>query len=342
MRIADPYFQSICYRQRLAIQSVVNRGRNMRQLLRASVRFVVIVAGLGIGFGIHAAPPLIWNPSDVYRETYPADGAELGRGWYQNEVTAAPGGCIKGVEIPLLSSDLAYSFSEVTSREQVFKALHVNASASYGAAKATASFADNYNFDRSSVAVLATVDVRKFGSYWGPPKGGRLEFDLNALAALKAASSKGEVARAQALYAFFARCGDSYVSAIEYGASYASQFTIAATSTVRATLIGAGASGGFGRFKASISISKDAGSVLVGDNVRVKTSQTGGTYDVPGTSQAAYARISDFAKTVTKDNVVPLTIVLRPYESHPDFPAEYQGMRTSPQTVSHLLGACRT
>lgn len=279
-----------------------------------------------------------WDDSAIYREAYPVDGVELGRGWFQNLSTAAARRCISGVKQDLKSSDVSFNFSEVTSREQVYKALRVNAAAKYGAFSASANFADQFSADRNRLNVMASVDVRKFGVYWAPPADGRLEIDKKALDELRKYENGTQIEKMNALRRFFDECGDSYVSAIENGANYTSRFTIVSSAESREKLFGAAASGGFGRFKASMSMSNTTASVLTDNSTQIATVQSGGPLDLPLTAPAAYARIAAFPISITDTNAVPFTIVLRPYESNPGFPDKFQNLRTPPATIGYLAG----
>lgn len=279
----------------------------------------------------------------VYREAYPADGVELGRGWFQNMGSAGPGKCMVGAGAPLNVADVSYTFEEVLSREQVFKALRVNAAAKYGAFSASANFANTSETDRSQLSVLAVVNVRKGGSYFGPDGTGKpMGLEEARLKELTTAAdlSKGDRAPLEAaLRKFFNDCGDSYVAAIENGAQYSTKFTVATSKDTRNTLYGAAASGGWGRFKASMSFSSQASSLLTASETRISSFQVGGDLSLPLTAKDAYDRIENFAAKVPagKDGI-PTNIVLRPYESHPKFPAVYIGIRTPAARLENLGG----
>lgn len=275
-----------------------------------------------------------------FRETYPADGIELGRGWFQHRGIAAASSCVKGEPKPLGLSDVTYSFEEQTSREQAFKSLNVGAAARYGAFSATASFAQSSTADRSRLNVLAVVRARKGGDYLGPGKDGRVTMDADRLAPLKKVAERkdNENERIEALRAFFLACGDAYVSAIEKGGLYVSRFERAAESSVRETLYGATAKGGFGRFKLALSMSKTTRDTLARDETRIATMQQGGDLALPVSAADAYDRISQFATRVTAENSAPQALVLRAYESHPDFPKGYETLRTPGERINQIAG----
>lgn len=307
--------------------------------MRCHRLYYLLIAFAGFVSSIDAFAQSGRPPAESYkpfREAFPDDGVELGRGWFQHKARAAPSRCILGEEKSWMISDINYSFDEVLSREKAMKALNISASARYGAFSANANFAQSTETDRSNVTVLAVVNARHKGSYLAPAMTQSVRIDKSALDILEKAAKKSEADQIAALTQFVKLCGDSYVSAIEYGATYAARFTKAQSQEVRSKLFAASAGGGFGKFKASLSMNTSTRTVLSDANTQMKTTQRGGDLELPISSDQAYDRISQFATRVNEKNAVPQTALMRPYESLPDFPEAFVGIRTPGQRIAQL------
>jgi len=293
---------------------------------------------LGHAQQVSSPPGLSREAYEPWRENYPEDGVEIGRGWFQHKGRAAPGRCLIGEGRKLVIADVNYTFDEIMSREKAAKALNVSLSAKYGAFSGRASFAQSTDLDRSMLTVMAVVTARRGGEYFSTPNRSGVKFEPSSLATLINSKDKNEADKITALSAFARDCGDSYISAIENGATYAVRFTRALDEQTKATVLGASAAGGFGKFKASVSMTKSSSELLSNSNTKIASTQKGGELELPLSAAEGYNRIGTFASKLTDTNTVPQFLVLRAYESHPDFPAAFVGLRTPGQRIAQIAG----
>ncbi|RVU46015.1 hypothetical protein [Rubrivivax rivuli] len=280
-----------------------------------------------------------YNPYASFSENFPPEGVELGRGWYRTMGVPTASRCVIGskVEGKLEHSSLNYKFTEVFSRDQIYKALRINAAARYGVARASAGFAESFEADRSSRTVLAQVSFKKFGTYLMPSDNNRIEIRPDWAKTLSEAARSGDLRkRRKALAEFFSACGDSFVVAIERGAESHLQFTLALSDEERKKQISANASGGVGRFKASLSVGRDLVEKLSKNESAIHLSQVGGPPKLPVKDSEAIAGLQGFAAGVNAENAAPVGVILMPFESLPDFPEELIALRTSPPLITYM------
>lgn len=256
--------------------------------------------------------------------SFPAGAVLPGQGWNTVSGQGLIASCIKAeIKEEPGDSTLKTKFWEILDREDLVTALNVSAEGSYGSFSGNAKFAREIKLEKENRKILTVleaihylmkvvpVDYEERMSKGHTP---RIELSDSALEWLNEPNGDQK---------FIENCGNSYVSAVLYGASLEGLATYRMKMEEIKTAISASGSGSIGVGKGSASVSASTGSKLYTQDTRVEAIQHGKGLRNVTTGQALKALIDDpkLAQLDSK-NAVPFRIEITPYVSLPGWPVD--------------------
>lgn len=321
--------------------------------------FLVLLAVVGVAFYLPRVPaetnadkarlvaPVNGAAIPGRREviSVPDDGVELGLGWDSRYGRVVANRCIDFAPVSVSAQKTRLDFKEVSDKSEMMQALGVSAAVSvdtmFASGSAEASFARDSKVSSSTNTVVMKATVENGVLFAGPRRapdrarhaypdivasdGGDPSAGIAAGTVTEYAVALNGWARDLArddLVRFRRACGDSYIFAINTGASLVASFSFSSRNSSVVTKAKAAIKGSYGPVSVSAAISSENASALEQSGMEARVMQVGGSGGpIPTTVDELKGKLSVLALEASRAPIFQ-TMDVRTYDGLPNWPRQ--------------------